>query len=148
MGASSLLTALLRPHPLTLTGKECRLWARNPDVRPSPRHYLCLLCSRLPQPAACEGGHQEMVGVGSSPYFSPNALPRWQGYGGRPHSGDDPWLSDRHGFGILGREVNSCFKYGMKLSVIFPYFFHIFLCFYDVVLLLFYICNGNGSLET
>lgn len=89
-----------------------------------------------------------MVGVGSSPYFSPNALPQWQGYGGRPHSGDDPWLSDRHGFGILGREVNSCFKYGMKLSVIFPYFFHIFLCFYDVVLLLFYICNGNGSLET
>lgn len=72
-----------------------------------------------------------------------------QGYWGRPHSGDDPWLSDRHGFGILGREVNSCFKYGMKLLVIFPYyFFHIFLCFYDVVLLLLYICNGNGILET
>lgn len=36
-GAGSLLTALPRAHHLTLTGKECRLWARNPDVHPLPQ---------------------------------------------------------------------------------------------------------------
>lgn len=30
-------SSLLRPQSLTLTGKECGRWARNPDVRPSPR---------------------------------------------------------------------------------------------------------------
>lgn len=33
-------SSLLRPHLLTLTGKECGLQARNPDVHPLPQAPL------------------------------------------------------------------------------------------------------------
>lgn len=57
---------------------------------------------------------------------------------------------DRHGLGILGREGSSHFKYSMRLSVIFfPISFSYFPTFVNnVALLLLYICNGNGILET
>ena len=63
-------------------------------------------------------------GVRNSPHFSPSvSLQQGEALGADPTH----WMtpdSDRCGFGILGREVNSCVTYSMRLSAIFfPFFF-------------------------
>ena len=89
-------------------------------------------------------------GVRNSSHLSPSVLlQQGEALGADPTHRMTP-DSDRCGFGILGTEVNSCVTYSMRLSAIFFFllFFHTFHCFYSMVLLLFYTCNGNGILET